>query len=204
MVDVAVEDGEAGVAAGQDQGDDLVQGRVPLHPHHLQAGHHDFADESISELKDTLDELPFLAGDEAPFLAFIDDMLDFTLQIFRLRDNPPGEHLPETLEEAGVRTVGLFHALASHLLPLLAHKVFHGPDFPGKFQAPVQHVDFVAFDAEQFGDIIHRLLVIEFLAGKNIQAEVAALRKGVNADMTFSNEDKPGNAPIIRHFADDI
>ena len=30
----------------------------------------------------------------------------------------------------------------------------------------------MAFDAEQFGDIIHRLLVVEVLAGKNIQASV--------------------------------
>ena len=27
---------------------------------------------------------PFLAGDEAPFFAFIDDVLDFTLEVFRL------------------------------------------------------------------------------------------------------------------------
>ncbi len=109
MVDVAVEDRQAGMAAGNDQGDDLVQGGVPLHPDHLQSGNHDLPHEGISELKDTLDELPFLAGYEAPFLAFIDDVLDFTLQVFRLRDDPPREHLPKALEEAGVRTFGLFH-----------------------------------------------------------------------------------------------
>jgi len=35
--------------------------------------------------------LPFLAGNEAPFFAFIDNVLDFTLQVFRLREDPPGE-----------------------------------------------------------------------------------------------------------------
>ena len=110
MVDVAVEDRQAGVAAGNDQVDDLVQGGVPLHPHHLQPGHHDLPDEGIPELKDTLDELPFLAGDEAPFLALVDDVLDFTLQVFRLRDDPPGKLQPKAFEEAGVGTVGLFHA----------------------------------------------------------------------------------------------
>ena len=65
-------------------------GRVELHPHHLQTGHHDLPDEGIPELKDTLDELPFLAGYEAPFLAFVDDVLDFTLQVFRLRDGSGG------------------------------------------------------------------------------------------------------------------
>ena len=70
MVDVALKDRQAGVAARQDQGDDLVQGGVTLHPHHLQTGDHDLPHEGIPELKDTLDELPFLAGYEAPFLAF--------------------------------------------------------------------------------------------------------------------------------------
>ena len=82
--------------------------------------------------------------------------------------------------------------------------VFHGPDFPGKFQAPVQQIDFVARNAEALGGIVHRLLVIESLAGKNIQAQIVALREGVNADMTFRNQDKPGETPIIRHFAADI
>ncbi len=110
MIDVAVEGRQAGVAAGNDQVDDLVQGGVQLHPHHLQSGNHDLAHKGIPELKDTLDELPFLAGNEAPFLAFVNDVLDFTLQIFRLRDHPPGKLLPKAFEEAGVGTVGLFHA----------------------------------------------------------------------------------------------
>jgi len=59
----------------------------------------------------------------------------------------------------------------------------------------------VASDAEHLGGIVHRLLVIESLAGENIQAQIVALREGVNADMAFRNEDKPGEAPIIRHFA---
>ena len=92
MVDVAVEDRETGVAARQDQADNLVQRGVPLHPHHLQAGHHDLTHQGILELKDTLDELPFLTGDEAPFLAFVDDVLDFTLQVFRLREDPSREN----------------------------------------------------------------------------------------------------------------
>ena len=85
-------------------------GRVPLHPHHLQPGDHDLPHEGIPELKDTLDELPFLAGYEAPFLAFVNDVLDFTLQVFRLRDDPAGELQAKALEETGVGTVGLFHA----------------------------------------------------------------------------------------------
>ena len=98
------------MAARQDQGDNLVQRGVPLHPDHLQPGDHDLSDEGIPELKDTLDELPFLAGYEAPFLAFVNDVLDFTLQVFRLRDDPPGKPQPQALEETGLRTVGLFHA----------------------------------------------------------------------------------------------
>ena len=79
--------------------------------------------------------------------------------------------------------------------------MFHGLHVPGEFQPPVQHIDFGAIDAEHLGGIVHRLLVIEVLAGKNVDAEVAALREGVNADMTFRNQDKPGNSPVIRHFA---
>jgi len=110
VVDVAVEDRQAGMAAGNDQGDNLVHRRGDIYPHHFQTGHHDLAHEGISELKDTLDELPFLAGYETPFLAFINDVLDFTLQVFRLREDPAGEPLPKALEETGVGTVGLFHA----------------------------------------------------------------------------------------------
>jgi hypothetical protein len=37
-------------------------------------------------------------------------MLDFTLQVFRLRDHPPGKLQAKAFEETGVGTVGLFHA----------------------------------------------------------------------------------------------
>jgi hypothetical protein len=36
--------------------------------------------------------------------------LDFTLQVFGLREDPPGELQAKALKETGVGTVGLFHA----------------------------------------------------------------------------------------------
>ena len=79
VVDVALKDREAGMAALRHQGDDLLQRGLVLHPHHLQAGHHDFPNESISEFKDTLDQFAFLPGDEPLLLTRVDDVLDFTL-----------------------------------------------------------------------------------------------------------------------------
>jgi hypothetical protein len=43
--------------------------------------------------------------------------------------------------------------------------------------------------------------VIKALAGKDIKAEVAPLRKGVYADVRLSDEYEPGEAPILRHLA---
>jgi hypothetical protein len=97
------------MAARKHQGDDLVQGGVALHPHHLQTGHHDLPDQGIFEIKDTFNELSGFPADEAPFLAFIDDVLNFAFEIFRLRDAPAGEPLPEALKQAGGWTLGLFH-----------------------------------------------------------------------------------------------
>ena len=59
----------------------------------------------------------------------------------------------------------------------------------------------MAGDAEQFGDIGHRLIVVEVFAGKDIQAEVAPLGEGVNADVAFGDEHEAGYPPIFRHLA---
>ena len=111
MVDVAFEDRQAGMAAVEEQADDLVQGGAFLHAHHLEAGHHDFPDQGILELKDRLNEFAFLPGDEAPLFALDDDVLDFAFEIFRLlHGRPAAEPLPEAREEAGGATLGLVHA----------------------------------------------------------------------------------------------
>ena len=110
MIDVACKDGQAGVALFQDHADDLVQVGVTLHPDDFQTGDHDFPDDSILELNDTLDELAFPASNQAPFFTDIDDILDFAFEIFRLGNVPVREALSKALKEAGRRTLGLIHA----------------------------------------------------------------------------------------------
>ena len=149
-----------------------------------------------------LDEFAFLAGDEAPLFALDDDVLDFAFEIFRLlHGRPAAEPLPETREEAGVCYSRPRPCLTSELPSLVTHVVFHGLHVPGEFQAAVQKILLMAGDPEKLGGIGHRLIVVEFLAGKDVQAEVAPVGEGVNADVTFSDEHKARKPPVLRHFA---
>ena len=72
MIDVSLEDGQAGMAAAEHQRDDFAQGSVHGSGHHGRSRNHDFPGDSLSKFDDTLYHLTFAGCDRALFGAMVE------------------------------------------------------------------------------------------------------------------------------------
>ena len=66
-----------------------------------------------------------------------------------------------------------------------------------EFHTSAQKFDLALMHSKQAIDIGDGFLRVKFFTRENVQTEVILLRKSVNADVTFGNKYKAGNAPIL-------
>jgi hypothetical protein len=70
------------------------------------------------------------------------------------------------------------------------------------FQTPVEDIAPHLNQAELLLKLPDSMLGVKFLAGKDIDVDIAPLREGVDADVAFGDEDESGDTPILGLGAD--
>ena len=63
-------------------------------------------------------------------------------------------------------------------------------DVFGEFNAPIQKLHFTFLYDKQIVYVGDGMVGVKFFAGENVQTKVILIRKGVDANMTFRDEDK--------------